>query len=93
MSHRDEMFSEGNIANNNAILLTNNKTNGNQTNCGDHFVMYRNIKSLCCVPGTTIVLQVNYTSKTNKQANIQTHRKRDQICGYQRQGVGGGGTG
>ena len=28
--------------------------------------MYANVKSLCCVPGTHIVLWVNYTSKTNK---------------------------
>jgi len=28
--------------------------------------MYRNIKSLCCVTGTNIVLKVVYTSKTNK---------------------------
>ena len=28
--------------------------------------MYRNIKSLCCIQGTNIVLLVNYTSKTNK---------------------------
>ena len=48
---------------------------GNQIYCGDHFVMYRNIKSLCGVPGTNMV-QVNSTSKTDKQ----THRKRDQIC-------------
>ena len=61
---------------------------GNQTYHGGHFVMYRNIKSLCCIPGTTIVLQDTYTSKTNKQTNKQTHRKRDQIYGYQRCGVG-----
>ena len=36
---------------------------------GDCFEMYRNIKSLCCVPGTNLVLLVNYTSKTNKQKN------------------------
>ena len=42
-------------------------TDGNQTYHGDHFEMYRKIKSLCCVPGTNNVLQVNYTSKTNKQ--------------------------
>ena len=62
---------------------------GNQTYHGDHFVMYRNIESLCCAPGTTIVLQVNYISKNKKQ----THRKRDQICYYQRQGVERGGIG
>jgi len=32
---------------------------------------------------TTIMVQVNYTSKTN---NKQTDRKRDQICNYQRWG-------
>ena len=46
---------------------------GNQTYCGDHFAMYRNIKPLCCVPGTNIVLQVYYTPKT-KQTNSQKKR-------------------
>ena len=41
----------------------------------------RNIKSLYCVTGTSIVLQVSYTSETNSQEN------RDQIFGYQRQRV------
>ena len=59
----------------------------NQTYHGDHFEKYRNIESLCCVTGTNIVLQVNYTSKP-KQANLQTDRKRDQICGYQMPGEG-----
>ena len=31
--------------------------------CGDHFVMYRNIESLCSITGTNMVLQVNLTSK------------------------------
>ena len=35
----------------------------NQTYCGDDFEVYRNIKSLCCVPKTNMV-QVNYMSKT-----------------------------
>ena len=48
-------------------------TNGNQTQCGDHFVMYRNIKSLCCAPGADVVLQVNYTSKT-KETNSERKR-------------------
>ena len=53
--------------------------------------MYRNIRSLCHIPGTNIVLYINYISKTNKQTNKQTHRKRDQICGYQScAGLGGG---
>ena len=41
-------------------------THGMQTYHGGHFVMYRNVKSLCCVPGTNIVLQVDYISKPNK---------------------------
>ena len=42
-------------------------TDGNWTHCGDHFEMQRNSESLNCVSGTNIVLQVNYTSQTNKQ--------------------------
>ena len=34
---------------------------------GDDFEKYRNTVSLCCVPGTNILLQVNYASKTNSQ--------------------------
>ena len=49
-----------------------------QTYHGDHFECVE----ICCVPGTNILLQVNQTSKTNKQ----THRKKDQICGYQKWG-------
>ena len=37
----------------------------NQIYHGDHFEMYRNIDSLCCVTQTNVVLQINYTSKTN----------------------------
>ena len=47
----------------------------NQNYHGDHFEMYRNIESLLCAPGNNIVLQVNYTSITNKQKH--SHRKRD----------------
>ena len=31
-------------------------TDGNLTYPGDHFEMYRNTESLCCAPGTNIVL-------------------------------------
>ena len=48
-------------------------TDGNQTYHGDHFeILYRNIKSLCCVPGTNAMLQVNHTSK--KETNSQKKR-------------------
>ena len=43
---------------------------------GAHFVMYRHIDSLCCIPGTNIMLQVNYTSK---QIYKQTHGKRSDL--------------
>ena len=33
--------------------------------------MHKNIESLCCVTGTNIVLQVNYTSKTNRKCALQ----------------------
>ena len=57
-------------------------TEDNQTYHGDHFEMYRNTEALCCIKGTNIVLQVNDTLKTNK------HKKRNEICGYQRWGEG-----
>ena len=53
-------------------------TDQNQTYYADHFEMYRNLESLCCVTGTNIVFQVNYTSKTNSE--------KDEVCGYQRWG-------
>ena len=37
-------------------------TDGNYTYCGDHFVMFIIVKSLCCTPDTNIILHVNYTS-------------------------------
>ena len=48
-------------------------TDGNQTYHGEQFVIYRNMESLCHAPVTNIVLQVNYTTKTNKQ-NSQKKR-------------------
>ena len=53
------------------------------SDCGDHFVIYKNIESLCCAPENNIVLQVIYTSKNKEQ-------KRDQICGCHRWGIGMG---
>ena len=41
------------------------------------------------ITGANIVLWVNYPSNTSKQ----THRKRDEISGYQRRGVRGGRVG
>ena len=57
--------------------------------CSDYFEVYGSTESLCSVIGANIVLQVNYTSKTNKQA----YRNRNSICGHQKRGMGGGGIG
>ena len=63
MNHGYKMYNVENIVSSYVISLV---TDGNQTYHGDHFEMYRNSKSLYCVPGTNIALEVNYTSKTNK---------------------------
>ena len=44
------------------FLLLCMVTDGKQTYCGDHFVVYANIESLCCTPKTNIRSSVNYTS-------------------------------
>ena len=31
-------------------------TDGNETSHGDHFGMYRNTESLCCIPGANIMV-------------------------------------
>ena len=46
-------------------------TDGNSIYRGDHFEMYRDSESLCCITETNMILQVNYTSKKHKL----THRK------------------
>ena len=38
----------------------------NENYCGDHFVTYRSIKSLCCTPETSVMLNVSYTSIKKK---------------------------
>ena len=71
MSHRYEIYTVRNMANNYVMPL-------HVIYHSDHFEMYRIIDSLCYTTGTNIMLWVNYTSKTNKQI----HRKIGQICGY-----------
>ena len=61
-------------------------TDHNQTYHSDNFEIYRNIKTLCCVTGTNSVVGQLYFK------NKQTHRKRDHICGYQKQVVEERGT-
>ena len=36
---------------------------GNWTYCGDYFIIYKNIESLCCTPETSITLYVKYNFK------------------------------
>ena len=36
------------------------------TYCVDHFAIYTNIESLCCISETNIMLNVNYISKNKK---------------------------
>ena len=52
-------------------------TDSNQTHHGDHFEMYRNVESLCCVVG-----QLHFRNKLTE--------KRHQIGGYQKWGMGEG---
>ena len=37
-------------------------TDGDQTYYDDHFTMYTNVDSLCCIPKINIILYVNYIS-------------------------------
>ena len=57
-SHGAVIYSIGIIVNNTAITLV---TDGNYTHGADHFVMYKNIKALCCTSETNTMLKVNYT--------------------------------
>ena len=38
---------------------------GNET-YGDHFIIYTNIESQCCIPEANVTLQVNHTSRKDK---------------------------
>ena len=38
----------------------------NYTYSADHFAVYTNIKSLCCMPETSVMLYINYTSIKRK---------------------------
>ena len=57
------MCSIGIIINDTIITVT--VTDGNKAYCGDHFIIYNNIKSLGCTPETHRILYVNYTSVKN----------------------------
>ena len=56
-NHEGEMYSMGNRVNNLVIYLYNDRSFLDISIIySDHFVMYTNIASLCCTPGTNIVL-------------------------------------
>ena len=42
-------------------------TDGAYTYCGEHCVMYRIAKLLCCMPETNIAFHANYTSIIKKK--------------------------
>ena len=50
MSHEDEMYTQNSV-NNKVITLY-----GDRSYCGDHFIMYKNIKSPHCIPEINIIL-------------------------------------
>ena len=51
-------------------------TDVNQTYCNDRFTIYTNIKPLCCIPETDIMIYINYNSVQKKRVahlfNAQT---------------------
>ena len=53
------MHSIWNLANN---IVTTLVKGSHWTYCDDHFIMYKNIKSLYCIPETNIIVYVNYNS-------------------------------
>lgn len=56
-------------------------TDGNQTYCGDHFVVYKIIESRSCTPKTNIILQVNFTSIKKKwPGNIHSRKAEFKAC-------------
>ena len=57
-------------------------TDGNQTNQGDHFEMYRNIKSLHCVTGTNSVEgQLHFKNKAKSREKIRDYQKQGMEIG------------
>lgn len=82
MTHGYEMCSVGNIANKYVIPLYGGR-DGVQTYCGGHLKMYRNNESLCCITRNQDSV-VHQLYVKNKQTNIKSHGKRDQLCGNQR---------
>lgn len=54
----------------------------NWTYCGDHFVIYMNIKSLCCMPGANecnVVCQL-YLNKKKKKKVEEIKKRKKKLC-------------
>ena len=43
------------------------------TYCGDHFIMHKNIESLCCTPETNRILCVNYNAIKSKMGKTEVY--------------------
>lgn len=57
------------------------EVNSNQTSCSDHFTVYTNNGSLCCILDTNVMLYVNYISVESIINNINKQTtKWDNIC-------------
>ena len=52
-------------------------TDGNQIYCGDHFVTYKNLESVCA-PGTN-ALQVSYTLVEKKKKTMEEQKERRKL--------------
>ena len=57
------MYNMKNIVDN--IVITS-VTDGYWTYCGVHIIRYIKVKSLCCTPGTNIIVHVSYTLMNHK---------------------------
>ena len=53
-------------------------TGGYQTSCGDHFVRYIKVRSLCCTPETNIILYVSCTF-IEKNFTLQNEKEKKKI--------------
>ena len=89
MSHGNEMYYEEDSN----YVIFHIMTDDNYAYHGHHFKMYRNIESLCCVTGANIVLQVSFTSETNKQKKAQKNKSDMQLLDARHERKGGLGEG
>ena len=60
-------------------------TDGYQTCCDDHFIMYLIVRSLCCTPETNIILYINYTSIKRMFNNANKTLYEKEISSFKKQ--------